>query len=104
MFSKCSNPNCATPFDFRQGRLIRFHKPPLYFHVPQQRGCVEHFWLCENCAKFYAFDFEHAAGRKIRICVIGPPQQVHDRLLPVAGWESNQAENGACETEARAMA
>jgi hypothetical protein len=105
MFSKCSNPECRTPFDYRRGRLIRFNKPPLYFRVPIRHGCVEHFWLCESCAKFYAFDFEHAAGMKIKIRVIGLPEGLaHNLLLPAAKCESNRAKSSAREIGTEATA
>lgn len=43
MFSKCANPDCTQAFNYRLGRVIRFHNDehPEYPVVP----CVRHFWL-----------------------------------------------------------
>jgi len=95
MFSKCSNPNCREPFDYRQGRLIRFSKPSFDFQSSTDHGCVRHFWLCENCSNFYAFDFERGTGMKIKIRVTGPPERrVPDLVLPVGNWESGRTTSG----------
>jgi hypothetical protein len=64
MFAKCSNPDCGLPFDYREGRLIRFRsldtKPPSEHHY------VEHFWLCGRCSELYVFEYESGAGMRIR--------------------------------------
>jgi len=65
MLEKCSNPECDLPFDYREGRLVRFSpadtKPSEPFH------CVEHFWLCGKCSERYVFAHERGAGMKIRL-------------------------------------
>ena len=50
MFSECANPNCATAFDFHQGRFYRFHKLLLDDDSPDKTLEVVHFWLCNRCA------------------------------------------------------
>jgi hypothetical protein len=65
MFEKCSNPNCGLPFDYREGRLIRFCSPDAKF--PAEHQCVEHFWLCGKCSKLYVFEYKRGAGVKIRL-------------------------------------
>jgi hypothetical protein len=42
MLSKCANPDCSAPFDYRQGRLFR---------VQTVRAGFKHLWLCELCAE-----------------------------------------------------
>lgn len=49
MFARCSNPECGAPFNYREGRLIRYCKPPLDDRFPADHHCVEHFWLCGSC-------------------------------------------------------
>jgi hypothetical protein len=67
MLEKCSNPDCDLPFDYREGRLIRFS--PTDTKSPGQYRCVEHFWLCGKCSERYVFAYEPGAGIKI---MVGP--------------------------------
>jgi hypothetical protein len=62
---KCSNPDCRLPFDHREGRLIRFCKPPLDSQPAAQEHRVEHFWLCGSCANTHVFEYQRGAGMKI---------------------------------------
>jgi len=41
MFEKCLNPDCDLPFDYREGRLIRFCSTKA--KSPAERHRVEHF-------------------------------------------------------------
>jgi hypothetical protein len=65
MLEKCSNPDCDFPFDYREGRLIRFC--PTDTKSPGQCRCVEHFWLCGKCSERYVLAYERGAGMKIRL-------------------------------------
>ena len=67
MFARCSNPDCGVPFNCREGRLIRYCKPPLDDRFPADHHCVEHFWLCGNCAEIYVFEYERGTGMKIEL-------------------------------------
>jgi hypothetical protein len=67
MFEKCSNPDCGLPFDYREGRLIRFCSTDV--KSPPEHHRVEHFWLCGKCSERYAFAHECGAGMKIRLRV-----------------------------------
>src|ERR1700737_2582278 len=66
MFAECSNPDCRVPFDYREGRLIAFCKPPMDSRFPAGHHGVEHFWLCESCSELYASEYELGAGMKIK--------------------------------------
>jgi hypothetical protein len=66
MFAKCSNLNCGVPFDYREGRLIRFCKSPLNSEPPIDLRCIEHFWLCGKCSELYVFECERGVGMKIK--------------------------------------
>ena len=70
MFEKCLNPDCDLPFDYREGRLIRFCSTEA--KSPAERHCVEHFWLCGKCAERYVFAYERGAGMKIRLRITEP--------------------------------
>jgi hypothetical protein len=66
MFAECSNPDCREPFDYREGRLIRFCKSPLDIESPMDHRCIEHFWLCGKCSELYVFEYQHRVGMKIK--------------------------------------
>jgi hypothetical protein len=67
MVEKCSNPDCGLPFDYREGRLIRFCSTDP--KSPAEHHCVEHFWLCGKCTERYVFAHERRVGMKMRLRV-----------------------------------
>ena len=65
MLVKCCNPECEAPFDYREGRLVRF-SPDAASGKPAQRDpLIQHFWLCGKCAGLYVFEYE--SGFTVRI-------------------------------------
>lgn len=61
MLSQCANSRCSKPFlKLREGKLFlvetdRITKPgesavPPFVRARQQQRCVEHYWLCDDCA------------------------------------------------------
>ncbi len=63
MFSKCANPECMQGFDYRLGRVVRFHNDE-----PREGpvgSCVRHFWLCDHCSRTHLL--EHQSGLAIVI-------------------------------------
>jgi hypothetical protein len=74
MLEKCSNPDCDWPFDFREGRLIRFG--PTDTKSPGQDRVVEHFWLCRECSERFVFAHERDAGMKTRLRSVAVLQEV----------------------------
>jgi hypothetical protein len=73
MLSKCANQKCSKPFlKLREGKLFlveteRLTKPgesavPPFVRARQLQRCVEHYWLCDDCAKQWTlvYDGEHA--------------------------------------------
>ena len=82
MLEKCSNPDCDLPFDYREGRLIRFC--PTDTESPGQCRCVEHFWLCGKCSERYVFAYERGAGMKIRLRVTKPQDTAARSLAATA--------------------
>lgn len=61
MLSQCANSQCGKPFlRLREGKLFlvetdRLAKPgepaaPPFVRARQQQRCVEHYWLCDECA------------------------------------------------------
>ena len=62
MFSACANPDCKKEFDYREGRLFRFHKAHPAGEVPPNAHSVQHFWLCEKCSEEYTLAYEGVRG------------------------------------------
>lgn len=61
MLSRCANSKCSKPFlKLREGKLFlvetdRVTKSgetaaPPFVRARQQQRCVEHYWLCDECA------------------------------------------------------
>lgn len=75
MLSKCANQKCSKPFlKLREGKLFlveteRLTKPgepavPPFVRARQQPRCVEHYWLCDDCANQWTlvYDREHGVA------------------------------------------
>jgi hypothetical protein len=62
MFSKCANPDCAAPFDYRQGQLFRFQQSHPEGPPPAKTHSVKHFWLCQACSETYALEYRKGLG------------------------------------------
>jgi hypothetical protein len=80
MFARCSNWNCATDFDYRQGRFFRFLVPHPEGKAPANAHPVRHFWLCQQCSEVYTLQYRN--GR----CVLIPRhynRQTEDGMLEV---------------------
>jgi hypothetical protein len=92
MFAKCSNPDCGVPFDYREGRLIRFCRSQTDGQFHANDHCVEHFWLCASCSKFYAFDFERGTGTKSKLLLRDLREEApRSFAMAVSGREPIQA-------------
>lgn len=46
MISKCANPGCSK-------MLMRLDGGRFFGFPVQEKGSIEHFWLCANCAKTF---------------------------------------------------
>lgn len=62
---KCCNPLCDAPFDYRQGRLVRFSETITHTDTLEAQVRIRHCWLCAKCAEIYVF--EHHIGTSVRI-------------------------------------
>jgi hypothetical protein len=63
MFSKCANPDCTTPFSYREGQLVRFqrnHSGAL--DASETTKAVRHFWLCKRCSKTHRLEYDKHHG------------------------------------------
>lgn len=68
MFTKCLNPDCGIPFDYREGQLVRFRVSLMNGPSAANQPLVEHFWLCGRCSKLYVLRQESGNLRmKLRI-------------------------------------
>ena len=73
MLSRCANSQCSKPFlKLRDGKLFlvetdRVTKPgeaaaPPFIRARQQQRCVEHYWLCDDCATQWTLVYDRERG------------------------------------------
>ena len=73
MLSQCANSKCSKPFlRLREGKLFlvetgRVTKPgesavPPFIRARQQQRCVEHYWLCDECAAQWTLIYNREQG------------------------------------------
>src|ERR1700687_6327771 len=73
MLSRCANSQCCKPFlRLRDGKLFlvetdRINKPgesavPPFVRTRQQQRCVEHYWLCNDCATQFTLIYDRDHG------------------------------------------
>jgi hypothetical protein len=73
MLSRCANSQCCKPFlRLREGKLFlvetdRLTKPgeaaaPPFVRARQQQRCVEHYWLCDECAAQWTLVYDRDSG------------------------------------------
>jgi len=57
MVSRCANPDCGASFDYRHGRLFRFHQSHPEGQARKNTHSVKHFWLCKACSETYTLEY-----------------------------------------------
>jgi hypothetical protein len=57
MFSRCNNPECAAPFEYRKGRFFRFRQSASEKQSSTQSHGVKHFWLCGECLMTHTLEY-----------------------------------------------
>jgi hypothetical protein len=73
MLSHCANSECRKPFlRLREGKLflVETDRPvppgeppsPPFVRARQQQREVEHYWLCDDCAKLWTLIYEGKRG------------------------------------------
>lgn len=73
MLSRCANSQCGKPFlRLRDGklflvetdRLTKSGEPavPPFVRARQPQRCVEHYWLCDDCAKAWTLVYDRDRG------------------------------------------
>ena len=68
MFSaRCTNPSCASPFDYRRGRLFRFHEAYPSDSTLAGSEVVRHYWLCDWCSQAYTLQYANGTAVLIRL-------------------------------------
>ncbi len=67
MCFECSNPDCTKAFDYRRGRVFRFHNNRQGTETPGAAGCcIRHFWLCDGCSQTHLLEYHLGLGVVIR--------------------------------------
>ncbi len=67
MLSKCCNPECEAPFDYREGRLIRLSRTLPGGEPGENQRKIKHFWLCGKCAALYILEYEAGLNLKEKL-------------------------------------
>jgi hypothetical protein len=75
MLSKCANPDCMLAFDYRLGRLVRFHNHHPGDEVAGAWLCVRHFWLCDHCSRACVLEYQTGVGVVHRSRLGNPAEQ-----------------------------
>lgn len=83
MLAKCCNPECESPFDYREGRLIRFSRT-LNCENSESQCFIQHFWLCGKCAGLYVFENESETSVRITPRQQGSFKEVLSYLISAA--------------------
>jgi hypothetical protein len=65
MLARCCNPECEVPFDYREGRLMRFSRT-LPGETSENQRVIQHFWLCGKCTGQYVFEWESGISVKLK--------------------------------------
>lgn len=63
MIWKCANPDCSGQFDYRSGRMFRFHRNQDPNQEPINSHSVRHFWLCQPCSEMYTLEEKNGEVR-----------------------------------------
>ena len=82
MLSQCANPHCRKPFlRLGEGKLFlvetdRLTKPgesavPPFVRARKQQRCVEHYWLCDECAGQWTLVCDREHG--VALVAVRPP-------------------------------
>lgn len=66
MLTKCCNPRCEAPFNYREGQLVRFSRRPVNGKPAVNQALIEHFWLCGKCAGIYVFECKSGTSLVIK--------------------------------------
>jgi len=67
----CANPECAAPFNFRQGQLLRLchYHPKGNAHSVNQYS-LKHFWLCKQCTEIYTLENREGGAMLIPLAAL----------------------------------
>ena len=57
MVLSCANPGCSAPFEYRRGRIFRFHESHPKGKEPKGSHAVRHFWLCTKRSETYSIEY-----------------------------------------------
>ena len=69
--ARCASPACPTTFDWRlEGKFFRFPLDQVFGpaglgpsgELARNLHKVEHFWLCESCARVFTLVYEPGRG------------------------------------------
>ena len=86
MIVKCARPECSALLQHGEGRFFRFQSRS--DSAPRNSHCVEHFWLCGECAEIYTLEYRSDRGVLMRVRLPLHPQTSSLRLIASASPSS----------------
>lgn len=84
MITKCFNPACQAPFDYRAGRLVRFSRKDQKGSGAENSRFIEHFWLCGECSILYRFEYKAGMPVELRRDERFIPKEQHSYMVTYA--------------------
>jgi hypothetical protein len=98
MLSQCANSQCSKPFlRLREGKLFLVETDrlipagespsPPFVRARQQQREVEHYWLCDDCAKVWTLVYDGRRG-----IALTPLRRAVAGVAAVASAASNGAD------------
>jgi hypothetical protein len=70
MISNCANPACSARFEYRRGRIFRFHQSHPKGKEPRNSHAVRHFWLCAKCSEAHFLEYHGSRVTVVPRCFI----------------------------------
>jgi hypothetical protein len=85
MFSRCANPDCAAPFSYREGQLLRFQIDDSEARAaPAGTKSVRHSWLCKRCSETHRLEYHKNLGLLLIVCDSDVSASGHESRLIAA--------------------
>jgi len=98
MLVKCANPDCQTPFDYREGQLVRFCISASATQPATTEPHVAHFWLCGRCSAIYVLKQESGKVQITRRDVGPARSNRSERTSSLELASTTQSEQQDCHT------
>jgi hypothetical protein len=66
MSIRCCNSDCQAPFNYMEGRLVRFSSQHDAANPSENTPLIQHFWLCGKCTVIFKLEWESGTTVRLR--------------------------------------